>query len=263
MSRKFSSVQVKTRTLGILTGIFMIPIIPTQSNAQLYPGLRVSVKFPPAQDLGAPARTSGAGSRGTVCGNESLINGLISNNLNQRQTYLTALTPENNVLTTVAPNPTVYVQVPKAINKNAEFRVIDKETETVVYEKIFPIVNTPGIVKISMPNTVNLAAGKTYQWQFLVICNPLDREADKALEGWIQRTSLSKKQTARIQQLKANSVEQAKLYAKYGIWHETLKILDQLRDRNPQAQAEWIELLNSVKLEKLVEISSSSPKPQN
>ncbi|MFM2063952.1 MAG: hypothetical protein RLZZ507_3623 [Cyanobacteriota bacterium] len=257
---------VKTRSLSILTAILMIPVLPTTSNAQLSKGLQVSLTFPPVKDLGAPARTSGAGSRGPACDNHNANAKSVVNSSDESKIPITALTPENNVLTTAALDPKVYVYIPQAVDKQAEFRLIDKQDETIAYQTTFPLVNTPGIVKISIPKTVNIKANNTYQWQVLVICNPEEREADKVVEGWLKRTPLTSEQKARIRQVKKDSLEQARLYSEFGFWHETVKILDQLRDgasatagrgNNLQAQAEWVELLTSVKLEKLKEISAS------
>ncbi|MBD2292772.1 DUF928 domain-containing protein [Anabaena sphaerica FACHB-251] len=271
MPIKISSFAVKTRHLSIVTGILMIPILPIPSNAQLYKGLQVSVKFPPVQDLGAPARTSGAGSRGPACGHQNSDAEGTAKSSDEIKIPLTALTPENNVLTTAALDPKVYVYVPQAVNKQAEFRLIDTQDEKIVYKTTFPLVNTPGIVKIGIPKTANIKANNTYQWQVIIVCNPKDREADKLVEGWLLHTPLTSEQKAKIQKVKENSLEQARLYSEFGFWNETMKILDQLRERNPQAQAEWVELLTSVKLEKLsaipgskcCQVSSTSPAPQN
>jgi hypothetical protein len=267
MSIKILASSVKTRSLSVLTAILMIPILATQSSAQLSPGFLVSVKFPGGKDLGAPARTSGAGSRGPACGNPNSDAKSIPASSNEIKTPLTALTPQNNVLTTAVPHPSVYVYIPQAVDKKAEFRVIDIETEQVVHKKTFSLVNTPGILKVNIPTTVKLKADNTYQWQVLVICNPKDREADKVVEGWIKHTPLTAEQTVKIQTAQS-AIEQAKLYSEFGFWNETLMILDGLRSRNSQAQAEWEELLTSVKLNKLEKIPvsdcckvSSTPSP--
>lgn len=256
MSIKISAVSIKNWSLSVLTGIFMIPLLPSQTSAQLNQGLQLSLKFPPVEDLGAPSRTSGAGSRSPACRNFN-FNAEATTTTNQPKIPLTALTPENNILTTVALDPKIYVYVPQAIDKEAEFRLVDIETEEIVYQATFPLVNTPGVVKVSIPKTANLQASENYQWQLLVICNPKDREADKLVEGWLKLVNLTPAQKMKINQLKANPLEQARLYSEYGIWHETVIILDQLRKRNLQAQKEWMELLTSVKLEKLAKIPVS------
>ncbi|MEA5578177.1 DUF928 domain-containing protein [Anabaena sp. UHCC 0451] len=257
MPIKIPAFSAKTCTLSIFTAMLMIPILPTQSSAQLFPGLQVSLKFPPVEDLGAPTRTSGAGSRGPACGNENFNAELMTTSSDEIKIPLTALTPENNVLTTVALDPTVYVYIPQAVDKQAEFRLIDIQSEKVVYKTIFPLVNTPGIVTINIPKTVKIKARNTYQWQVLIICSPEDREADKVVEGWLLRTPLTSVQEARIKLAKEDSLEQARLYSEYGIWNEAMMIIDQLRESNPQANLEWVELLSSVKLEHLAKIPDS------
>jgi hypothetical protein len=263
MTIKIPFFSIRTCIFAALTTGLIISSLPIKSNAQLQKRMQVSVKFPPTEDLGAPSRTTGAGSRGPACGGQNLTNRLISTKLNKNELGLMALTPINNVLTTVSVHPAVYLHVPKSIDKKAEFRIIDLRTnrEKVVYQITFPLVNTPGIVRVSIPETVNLEVNNRYQWQMIIICNPKDREADKIVEGWIQVMALNSEQQARLQQVKEDSIEQAQLYTEYGIWNEALIILDKLRGQNSQAQAEWVELLNSVELEKLVQtpVVSSSP----
>ncbi len=210
-----------------------ISVFPTQIQAQPYPVLQAKIGFPPAPNRGAPERTRGAGSRKPTC------DGL------EVKIPLTPLMPENNVGTTIAPNPTIYVYVPEFHNKEAEFLIIDQEAEKVVYQTRFRIRNTPGIVKITLPNTVELKSDKNYLWHLGIICNPNDQEADEVITGWIERISISPELEAKIEQLKQQPLEQGKLYAEAGIWSESLTILAQLRDVNPRG---WVELLESVGL---------------
>lgn len=261
MSIKIPASAVKTRCFSILTAILMISLTPAQSNAQLSPGILVSLRFPRGQNLGAPPRTSGAGSRGPACGNiatnpQSQVN---PGDMTSDQTAipLTAITPADNILTTAAADPTIYVYVAPAADKQAQFRLVDIEQQQIVYQTNLSLVDTPEILKVSIPKTVNLKENYLYQWQVLVICNPENREADKVVQGWLKHTPLTPEQALQIQQVKPNSLEQAKLYSQFGFWHETVMILDQLRKNNPQAQTEWVELLDSVDLKELAKISDA------
>ena len=114
IQRYFS--QLKPLTMGLIVTALMISSLPAQSQISSRKGIQVSIKFPPTEDRGAPARTVGAGSRGsTACTNTNTATDNIGN-------ALTAITPENNIETTVAPNPTVYVYVPQVIERTAEFQ---------------------------------------------------------------------------------------------------------------------------------------------
>jgi Domain of Unknown Function (DUF928) len=265
---------LKILTVGISSTAFILSSLPTPSPAQLKPGFQISLKFPTAAKVGAPPRSTGTGARKAPCGFKDFHSQqtLEKEILDESKISLTALTPENNVVTTLAANPTVYVYIPKTIKKTAEFRLIDIETEQLVYETNFPLVKSAGIMKISMPKTVNIEPGKKYQWQFMVVCNANDREADEMIQGWVERSNPSSEQTAKIKQIKAESLEKAKLYAKYGFWNEALNTLAQLRDNNRTAKTEWVELLNSVNLGQIAEndlfdccslASSPNNKPKN
>ncbi|QXE22595.1 hypothetical protein B6N60_01278 [Richelia sinica FACHB-800] len=255
MNPKMNILQIKALTGGISTIIFTAASLPISTSAQLSPGMRVSLRFPPVAERGAPPRTIGTGVRGPACRTQDYKNVPLSTMLADSRIPLTALTPENNVVKTLSAHPSIYVYVPKTKDKQAEFRVLELQTETVVYKSQLALSNTPGIVKLSLPASVQLDAGKIYQWQFFVICDPNNREADEGVEGWFERATLSTDKATSIQQVEPGSLEQARLYVEDGLWDETLNILANLRDRNPQAQAAWVDLLDSVQLGALAKVS--------
>ena len=228
---------LKVLTVSLSPTILLFPSWSSQLRAQSFPQLVVSVQFPKGMDRGAPNRTAGAGSRGG-CPSESAEAPVDS-------MPMTALMPENNVGTTVAPNPTVYVYVPKTQDKEAEFRVIDKQAEKVVYQSKFKLPNQTAIVKLSIPTAVELKTNTDYQWQFYIMCEPENQEQDQMVEGWLERTSLSSEIETKLQEAKQQPLKQAKLYADAGVWNETLNIHVQQRDSEPN---EWIKLLDSVGL---------------
>lgn len=235
--------QLKPLTIGLIVTTLMIFSLPAQSQVSWRKGIQVSIKFPPTEDRGAPARTVGAGSRGNdACTNTNTATGNIGNDL-------TAIIPENNIETTVAPNPTVYVYVPQTMERKAEFSLVERESEKPVYQKTFSLVNHAGIVKIDLPKSVSLLPGNTYEWEFVIVCDQENREEDQSVDGWIERTSLTSEQANKLKKAKLNLLKQAQLYAEFGVWNESVNILTYLRDIRPQANAEWKELLKSVNLD--------------
>lgn len=226
------SLRLPAITLCPAVVIFsMLPQVPLQS----YPELQVSLKFPPTSDRGAPARTAGGGTRGPSC-------------IQRGEAPLTVLMPSNNVGTTVAANPTFFWYVPKTSAKSAEFLVVD-DKENQVYLTTFALSGTPGVAQLRLPANVPLEIGKNYLWQFVLICDPLDRSKDKFVRGFSRRTKLSPALKTKLEQ--AALLEKARLYAQAGIWHETLITLAQLRSSRP---AEWEELLRSVGLESIARV---------
>lgn len=192
----------------------------------------VAVEFPAGPSRDATGRTSGGGTRGDSCVLEKTIG-------------LTALMPGNNIGTTVATEPTLFVYVPKNSAQSAELVVID-DAGNPVYSNTFAISSINGIVKVNLPKNAGLTPGKEYIWQFALVCDGNDRAADKYVQGTLKPVELS----ADLQrQLKlASPLQQAQLYAEAGIWNETLITLADLRGSNP---TEWEELLDSVGLKEI------------
>ncbi|MBK1987771.1 DUF928 domain-containing protein [Sphaerospermopsis aphanizomenoides BCCUSP55] len=249
MVTKNTGFFLKTLTVRLLTAIFIISSLPTQGKAQLTPGYLVSVKFPLATNRGAPERTAPGGRRGG-CDLDNLIEEATPSDSNSSKIKLTAVVPINNMITTVVPNPSVYVHIPVIIDTEVKFHVVEKDTKKEVYTTDFSLPHIQGIVKVQLPKTVKLQPNKIYTWEFKVICDPDDSSDDKLLKGWIERTSLTSEKMDKIEQLKQKPLEQAKLYAEFGVWNETVEILESLRE-NPQAEIEWDELLESVELQQL------------
>jgi hypothetical protein len=165
----------------------------------------------------------------------------------QEATPLTALMPVNNVGTTVSANPTLFVYVPKTNTKEAEFSVLDDRGKDVYLEKV-QLTGEAGVVKVSMPESAALKTGKDYTWSFSIVCNAQERSGDIFVRGLLQRTELSADLKSELE--KAAPLEQAKIYARAKVWNETLALVAQLRNSNPE---EWEQLLKSVGLEAIAQ----------
>lgn len=190
------------------------------------------IEFPPVPERGGPRRTAGGGSRSYSCTDNGDI-------------PLTAIVPSNNLVKTVAANPTLFWYVPKTKASIAEFVLIDDQNQE-VYLTTLTLDNTKdGIVQLSIPKTVPLTMGKTYNWFFVIVCDPQERSRDQWVKGILERTEVSPQLALNLEQ-EQNTLEQAKLYAKAMIWQETVTTVAQLRDYQPQA---WVNLIESVGLE--------------
>jgi hypothetical protein len=235
--------------IGILLPMFLAGNGSSQplSAVQLSSEQLVSLEFPPVEERGAPARTAGGGTRGAQC-------------TDWQDLPLTSLVPTNNLGVTVSTDPTLFLYVPKGIAQSAELTVLD-EGGNPVYQETFALLGTPGVIGVQIPADVSLDVGKTYEWEFALICDPQDRERDRRIWGSLQRVELSQDLKRRVEQ--AIPLEQAKLYAQERIWHEALSILAQLRSSNPK---EWETFLKSVGLEEVAAkplVECCTAKPQN
>ena len=216
------------------------PRLTTQMESK--PSQLLAIDFPESDSRGAPSRTRGAGSRGPcnlIIEEKSGVN-------------LTAVMPENNIATTVSPNPTVYLYVPKSSKQKAEFALYDwtNRVREPIYITNISLPQSAGIVKVNLPKTVELQPNNTYVWHFGIICDPDQRSLDYYINGWLQRTSLTPKTEAKLKELEEKPLEQAKLYAESSVWSETITTLEKSRAAYPNA---WKELLESVGLGKIAD----------
>ncbi|HEY9617014.1 MAG TPA: DUF928 domain-containing protein [Microcoleaceae cyanobacterium] len=200
-----------------------------------------ALEFPKTSDRGAPARTGGGGVRGGGCSASD-------------KTLLTALMPNNNVGTTLADSPTLFFYVPKFPSKNAEFLLVDENGDD-VYQMKVNLPASAGVIRVSLPEQTSdgkplLEAGKNYSWAFSIVCDAKDRTRDLITEGRVRRVALNTELATALKTANSDVMKQAELYAKAGIWQETLELAASIRQSNPQV---WRDLLKSVGLEKVAQ----------
>lgn len=236
--------------------------------------LKVSIKFPRGQRVGRPTSTGGGATRGPGSVEEMPNSDeqmpetreVIPQNREGRtrregvasciqgNVPLTALTPVDNVVTTVSGNPSLFWYVPQTRARIATFTLFDHQKNR-VYRTFLPLKSKSGVMKLSLPSTVSLEMGKNYRWQLTLICNPASLQQDVLVEGTIQRTQLSSEQQEELAQAK-QSIDKAQVYADAKVWQETITILEQLRREQPNNSMiaeNWKELLESVELEAIAD----------
>ncbi|MGL5510022.1 MAG: DUF928 domain-containing protein [Microcoleaceae cyanobacterium] len=225
------------KKIGISTAVISLLGWQLGLQAKNPPPFQVAVDFPSAPDRGAPSRTGDGGTRSaTVC---------IAPNAGK----ITAVVPNNNVATTVATNPSIFVYMPENKAKSAEITISDAEGND-VYSSKLAINNDSGIIRIDLPDI--LKSGRIYDWQVVLNCtndiNIIDLGSNPSVQGKIETLQVSNDLQTQLATAQANSLELAKIYAKAGVWQETLKTLADLRNQYPK---EWAELLQSVGLDAL------------
>lgn len=235
MSRQKYLSSLGALSVALCIDLFSFSLGMPQLRAQ---SLKVSLTFPPTEDVGAPSRTAGAGKRSSP---STCFKG---------NTPLTALTPNNNLAVTVSANPTLFWYVPETQARSAEFVILDNQNNE-VYQTTLALKDTPGVVKLSLPTHVSLETNKDYMWVLGVVCNPADRSEDEFVRGVLKRTELSLEQKTKLAVAK-EPLKRAEVYAGAKIWQETLMLLAQLHSEHPndlKVTAAWQELLNSVQLQ--------------
>jgi hypothetical protein len=160
------------------------------------------------------------------------------------------------VVTTVSAQPTLFWYVPQSPAKSAEFAVYNQQRQ-IVYQTTLALEGIPGVVKLSLPKTVTLETGKEYSWQLTLNSDPSDESMMDVptVSGKIKRTVLTSAQNSQLATAK-QPLKQAEVYAKAGVWQETINILAQLHHDRPgdrDVNAAWKDLLESVELQKFAD----------
>jgi hypothetical protein len=169
----------------------------------------------------------------------------------------TALGPATNWGETVAEHPTFWLYVPYQ-SASVELVLYDEENNyTDPYRTTFQVTEGPGIISFRLPPTAPLLkVGRMYRWQFFFFCNPTSQSDFLSVSGVVVRVEPSSKLMSQLEAAKTPR-ERVIVYAKNGLWHETLSELAELRRANPQdaeLATDWAALLQHpvVRLEEMV-----------
>ncbi|MEG5040655.1 MULTISPECIES: DUF928 domain-containing protein [unclassified Microcoleus] len=167
------------------------------------------------------------------------------------QLGLTALVPKNKMGRTVSDYPTFFFYLPKTEAESAEF-ILQDQSGKEIYKQDLTISNLSGVIGVSIPANKNappLELGKSYRWNFTVICDSQDRSADQIESGTVRRVELSADIRRQLDQ--ADPRQKTVIYAENGIWQDALSTLAAARRDQPNDttfKADWESLLDSVKL---------------
>lgn len=260
MIKKKSPLYLATLSATLSLGIALIPR-STQVQAQSQPiaqavsssfleSVHLSFKSPPPE--GEPKQSGTTGTRGE-CGSAKgslpfltpLTPGTIQGLTEKKEARVT----EYPTLT-ISEYPTFFVYVPQTSAQEVEFVLTDETDEKTIhvsYYKTFPFPSNPGIVSVTLPaDKPPLELGKVYKWSFSIVCKPRDSSQNITVYGWVKRTEPNPALVKALE--KATPLERAALYGEYGIWHETLTTLANLRRSQPEESTlgvKWTELLKS------------------
>ncbi len=128
--------------------------------------------------------------------------------------------------------------------------LLDEEEKEVAFLK-YSSYQPFGTFAITLPETVTgLEVGKFYHWFIDVFCSIDEFSPNLYVEGWIKRIEVTPVVQAAI--AFGSPEEKLAIYAREGIWHETLDILAQLsgaEPENPQLLQAWQTVLATAQLE--------------
>jgi len=202
--------------------------------------------FVPPKGIGAPGRREGAGTRGS-CVRESDI----------AKSRLTAIIPESRLGLTVSERPSFFLYLPKTGANVVRFELKDAQHK-VLYRETIEISGdySSSLVRVQIPETETpLEVGKDYYWKFSLVCNPHDATANVFVEAAVRRIVPSE-HLQRELATTTSAVDRAAIYARSGIWFESVASLAVPLEQAPSdrmLQATWNQLLESVGLGNLAD----------
>ncbi|MFQ3616492.1 MAG: DUF928 domain-containing protein [Cyanobacteriota bacterium] len=158
---------------------------------------------------------------------------------------------------TVSDQPMVFVYVPQTVARQAQFSVAiatdtpsGRTVEEALYEYRLPLPQQPSVIGIPLRP---LDEGRLYRWVFQLQCDPTgDRSGDPLTDGWLQRVAPNSSLSLRLN--RATPQELPTLYARSGLWQDTITSLGTLRADRPDDASlaiDWASLLASVRLDEL------------
>lgn len=195
-----------------------------------------AVKQPDPPDKGTTESNEGTGSRGD-CPHEP-------NTL-----PLTSLVGSNNLTTTISEYPSFWVYIPYSSKqfRTAEFALQNEDQD--LYRDLIKLpANVPGIIEIKLPSTISpLKIGQQYRWYLEIDCSTAANQknlSSDTLTGIVKRIEMPSELKNELK-MAPTALEKIRLFAKYGVWHETLTHLAQLRQSEPQS-FNYRKLWNSI-----------------
>ena len=167
------------------------------------------------------------------------------------------LVPTTKIGLTVAAKPTFFFQVSKSAAKEAKFSLLNQEGDETIYEKMFLLTSTGGVMSITLPEDAQaLEVNKEYHWSVEVACNNGDGDPGRntRVERAVKRVA---PEAAIAQELNNAAIsDRVTIYTQAGYWYDTVKTLAQLRLDNPNdstLKEDWTALLDEVGLNKIAQ----------
>ena len=162
---------------------------------------------------------------------------------------LTAIVPINSQGKITSEHLTLWFYVPYVSEDitSAEFSVLNRDETEYVYQTLFTLPKTPGIVSISLPLSAKTAleTGKFYHWYLTLKCKgSITNTPDIEMDGWVKRIASTPITTNQINT------------ATPEIWYDAVNNFANRLLASPQdtkLNQEWTELLKSVGLSHLAQ----------
>ena len=177
---------------------------------------------------------------------------------------VTPLLPPTKLLgLTASDSPTIFIYISPNNQFDTANLIIEDEKKEEVYNGILTFVPTEGVLRVKIPQEVNLIAGQTYKWSFNLV-DDQDRNTPKAkrlAEGWLEKVPLNDN-LKKIDDENIETWTAINILAEEGIWQDTLEKLAMLQVANPEdprIKQQWRNLLVSVGIQEYIANSQIIP----
>lgn len=202
-----------------------------------------------AVTFAAPEGVDGAPSTETTGG--ATRNGGQCSAASNLQKTARALLPNGYPGLTIDERPTFFFYVPPTRAKEASFSLQDSK-QNQIYGTKLSLPATGGVISVDLPKTVSaLEVGKNYKWFVEINCLGEYDPDNPVLEGGVHRIEVNPT-LARSLSGTSTYHESAEIYARSGIWYDSLQNLAAALKAQPEdanLASSWSELLTSVGLE--------------
>ena len=161
------------------------------------------------------------------------------------ETAITALVPKNNWGTTLAERPTLWFYVP--YQQGTLTLILKDEAEPFILASLnYPVEKGRGIMGFPLPETVPpLEINRAYRWQVYFSCDPDIELRFTGVQGVVERVTTNSKFQRSLASV-TTVPEKVNLYARQGLWHETIAEIIATRQEQPEDpkfNELWLNLL--------------------
>jgi hypothetical protein len=196
---------------GILWGYYL----PQPAEAQ--PDDTIIYK-PPKR--GAPGGREGAGTR----------------SFREALPTLAVLAPQDHTGLTAQEQPVLYWYLSQETRHPVEVILTDRQSvKPLLAIRLNPPLQ-PGMQRVRLADyNIRLTPGVLYKWSVALVRDAAQRSYDVLMASTIERVELPNE--LRGQLVRANKMTSARLYARAGLWYDTIAALSELIDTRPQDTA--------------------------
>jgi hypothetical protein len=169
---------------------------------------------------GAPGGREGAGTRG----------------FREALPTLAVLAPQDHTGLTAQEQPVLYWYLSQETRHPVEVILTDRQSvKPLLAIRLNPPLQ-PGMQRVRLADyNIRLTPGVLYKWSVALVRDAAQRSYDVLMASTIERVELPNE--LRGQLVRANKMTSARLYARAGLWYDTIAALSELIDTRPQDTA--------------------------